>query len=175
MKLQSTEESPFNKVPVTFGEETSAGMVSFSLGNYTPYQFAIISSRLSRTLELSYGTQHGLARAEWRTLALACEQERCASSELVLRAGLDAVAIHRAVKRLEALGYLTRQSDTDDKRKRRLSVTAAGRAVYEQVVPHALALEQRLFKNLSQTEARTLRKVLNKLCLENFDSSGSSL
>jgi DNA-binding MarR family transcriptional regulator len=87
----------------------------------------------------------------------------CSASDLVERSGLDAVAIHRAVKKLEALGYVTRQSVEHDKRLRLLQVTPAGRRLYEAVVPYALALQARLLGHLDPKEALALRAALGKL------------
>ncbi|MFZ4481150.1 MAG: MarR family winged helix-turn-helix transcriptional regulator [Rhodoferax sp.] len=136
---------------------------TLALDDYVPYQLAMLSSRLSRALEAVYGDRYGLARTEWRALALASEVTACSASDLVERSGLDAVAIHRAVKRLELLGYMTRQRVEHDKRLRLLQVTPEGRWVYEAVVPHAVALQDRLLGHLDRTEALALQGALTKL------------
>ena len=153
----------FQKVAPTKAAAKKGDLATLALEAYVPYQLAMLSSRLSRALEAVYGGRYGLARTEWRALALASEVPSCSASDLVERSGLDVVAIHRAVKNLEALGFVTRQSVEHDKRLRVLKVTPAGRQVYEAVVPHAVALQARLLGHLDQKEALALTSALTKL------------
>lgn len=144
------------------------------MDDYVPYQFAMISHRLSRALEAVYASRYGLARTEWRALALASETASCSASDLVERSGLDPVAIHRAVKRLESLGLVSRQSVEHDKRLRPLHVTQKGRRVYEAVAPYALTLEAQLLAGLDAAEARALKSALAKLMTVPFDIATTS-
>lgn len=138
------------------------------MDEYVPYQLAILSSRLSRSLEEVFGREHGLTRPEWRVLALASEVESCRASELVIRSGMDAVAIHRAIKRLDEKGLIERSPADADKRARPLRVTEQGRAVYEAVIPHALELEQRLLSSLDERDAENFRAALRQLMSADF-------
>jgi len=133
---------------------------------YVPYQLALISSRLSRALETAYKSTHELSRTEWRALALVAETSECASAKLVERSGMDAVAVHRAVKHLESLGYISRQSVAHDRRVKSLRITPEGWRVYQTIVPSALALEQRVLQSLSADEAKFFKSALNKLMSE---------
>lgn len=147
------------------------GMV---MGCYLPYQLAIISSRLSRALEGAYGKRHQLSRPEWRTLALLAESASCLASDLVTRSGMDAVAVHRAVKKLESMGWVTRESNDQDRRSKPLTLTVEGQKVYEDVVPHALALENQLLQSLGTQERVALVSALGKLMAMDFGTGGSS-
>ena len=134
-----------------------------AMDDYVPYQLAVLSSRLSRELESAYGERHGLSRTEWRTLALVGEVDESAATTVVERSGMDAVAVHRAVKRLEELGLMQRASSSTDKRLKPLRLTESGKAVYRSIVPHARELERRLLNKLLPDEVRMFRKVLSKL------------
>lgn len=137
--------------------------VPLTMDDYVPYQLALLSSRLSRELEAVYGESPGLSRTEWRTLALVGEFGESAATAVVERSGMDAVAVHRAVKRLEETGLIQRVSSSADKRLKPLRLTPAGAASYQAIVPHALDLERRLLARLLPDEVRILRKVLAKL------------
>jgi DNA-binding MarR family transcriptional regulator len=142
------------------------GMV---MGSYLPYQLAIISNRLSRALEDAYGKRHQLSRSEWRTLALLAESDNCFASDLVMHSGMDAVAVHRAVKKLESMGLLARESNDQDRRSKPLTLTVEGQQVYEDVVPHALALENQLLQSLGTQERTALVSALGKLMVMVMD------
>lgn len=141
---------------------------SMQMQDYVPYQLAILSSRLSSALETVFGAAHHLARPEWRALALASEVESCRASDLVTWSGMDHVAIHRAVKRLEEMGLIERTSPADDKRARPLRVTPKGMQVYLAVVPYALELERQLLGALDKEEAAVFKRVLGKLMQASF-------
>jgi len=84
------------------------------------------------------------------------EVESCRASDLVLWSGVDAVAIHRAIKRLEELVRVERTSADDDKRARPLGLTDKGLNLYLSVVPHAEALGRRLLANLDKRTLMSL-------------------
>ena len=150
------------------GSRSRGASKRMRMQDYVPYQLAIVSSRLSRALETVFGAEHGLSRPEWRALALASEAESCLASDLVAWSGMDAVAVHRAVKRLEEMGLVERTAGTEDRRARPLRVTEQGRRVYSAVVPHALALERQLLEALGDEEGEVLRQALRKLMQVSF-------
>ena len=136
------------------------------MDNFVPYQLALLSSRLARELEAVYGERYGLSRTEWRTLALVGEADESAATSVVERSGMDVVAVHRAVKRLEGLGFIVRDNSSTDRRLKPLRLTDAGRDVYREIVPHAKDLEHRLLATLLPDEARIFRKALSKLLVQ---------
>jgi len=137
--------------------------------HYVPYQLALLSSRLSLTLEAVCKRKFDIARTEWRVLALIGQSDTCAASDLVERSVMDAVAVHRAVKRLEALGYLCRSESEHDMRVRPLSLTPAGREVYETIIPYAIELEERLLSSLPRAKAQQFRDTLAQLAAQEAD------
>ncbi len=149
----------------------------FAISSYVPYQFALISRRLSETLECVYGKQHGLSRTEWRTLALLDERKQITAAELVLMSGMDAVAVHRAVKNLEKKGLVERTDSPTDKRAKYLSLTKTGKVIFIDVSPYAQALQKNMLSALSAEESSSLVVALEKLMRVDFsaielDSSG---
>lgn len=137
--------------------------------HYVPYQLAQLSSRLSRALEAVCKRKFDLSRTEWRVLALVGQSDTCAASDLVERSVMDAVAVHRAVKRLESLGHLCREESAHDLRVRPLSLTAQGREVYRTIVPYAVELEERLLAGLSPAKAQQFRDTLLQLSTQGSD------
>lgn len=145
------------------------------LDDYVPYQFAILSSRLSKALVEGYKDQYSLSRTEWRTMVLVAEMPDCVSTSLVGRSGMDAVAVHRAVLKLEAQGYLARASVPGDRRLKRLALTPAGRRVYADIMPLARRLERQLLEILAPAEVQCLKQALSRLMETTQDLSGESL
>ncbi|HEX7966946.1 MAG TPA: MarR family transcriptional regulator, partial [Stellaceae bacterium] len=71
--------------------------------------------------------------------------------------------VSRAVARLLASGRITRRADPEDRRRAILDLTPAGRAVYDQIVPLALAVEAELISDLTEEEQAILNAVMRKL------------
>jgi DNA-binding MarR family transcriptional regulator len=76
---------------------------------------------------------------------------------------MDKVRVSRAVARLLAAGRITRRADANDRRRAILDLTPAGRTVYLQIVPLALAVESELVTDLTPDERTMLEGVMRKL------------
>jgi DNA-binding MarR family transcriptional regulator len=133
---------------------------ALDLDGFLLYQLAMVSRRLSDALEAHYGPRHGLNRPQWRMLALIGNQRDCTAAELVRRASLDAVAVHRAVQQLIDAGLVVRRQSREDGRLKPLRLSAKGRRVHDDIVPVARAIELRAFGALPAEEAAALRSAL---------------
>ena len=70
------------------------------------------------------------------------------------RTQMDKVTVSRAAIALADRGLIERAANPDDQRSHLLTLSATGWALYEQVAPKALELEQRVFESFSAEEAR---------------------
>lgn len=120
-----------------------------------------MSTRSSRRLRMEHYVPY--------QLALIGQNEACTASDLVERSVMDAVAVHRAVKRLESLGHVCREESAHDLRVRRLSLTAQERKVYRTIIPYAIELEGRLLGGLAPAKARQFRELLRQLAEQSAD------
>jgi DNA-binding MarR family transcriptional regulator len=76
---------------------------------------------------------------------------------------MDKVQVSRAIARLVANRRVQRVVDGSDARITRLSLSARGRAIYNEIAPLALALENLLLEALSPSERANLDAILAKL------------
>lgn len=88
--------------------------------------------------------------------------QRRLAEELGLTSGTVSVRIDRLIER----GLVARRADADDRRKGRITLTAAGRALFERAVPAHLANERRLLAGLTAPERVLLEGLLRKLLVE---------
>ncbi len=82
----------------------------------------------------------GLTATQWRPLALIRYHKVNTPAELSRRADIDTGAMTRALDRLEAKKFITRQRCADDRRSVRIELTEAGNAVAEQILPAIAAV-----------------------------------
>jgi DNA-binding MarR family transcriptional regulator len=71
--------------------------------------------------------------------------------------------VSRAAQALAERGLIARQPNMGDKRSHLLTLTATGRALYDQVAPKALEMEAAIFEQLDPAERRTLSAMLDHI------------
>lgn len=124
--------------------------------------FAIYSTNLAvNRLNKSVLDKLGLTYLQYIVLVALYEQDDQIVSALGDKLFLDSSTLTPLLKRLEAMGHLTRQRDPEDERQVRVRMTAQGREVRER----ALAFRDELVKamGLGPTEFAHLREELLKL------------
>jgi DNA-binding MarR family transcriptional regulator len=76
---------------------------------------------------------------------------------------MDKVTVSRAAIALADRGLIARASNPGDQRSRLLTLSAEGWALYEQISPKALELEQRVFAGFSAEECEQLQEMLDRI------------
>lgn len=134
-----------------------------NLPRFLPYQLSIASNAVSQLIATEYEARFGLRIQEWRVVAVIGDREAMTQRQLVTQTRMDKVSVNRAVRRLVERELLDRVPLPGDGRSHRLALTKAGRALYEDVVPHALDIERQVLKPLSRTEREHLWHLLERL------------
>jgi DNA-binding MarR family transcriptional regulator len=80
--------------------------------------------------------------------------------EVAAWSGMSKQALNYLLGQLEALGYLTRGEDPDDKRSKRVHMTARGWAAAETIRAAVSAVEEELAASLGAEELERLRELL---------------
>jgi DNA-binding MarR family transcriptional regulator len=85
---------------------------------------------------------------------------------------MDKVTVNRAAKALADRQLIARQAHEADGRSHHLELTAAGRSLYDAIVPAALASEAKLEAALDAGERAALMAILAKLTSAAEDYGG---
>jgi len=133
------------------------------LERFVPYRLSVLSNRISADIAKLYDTRHGLSIPEWRVIAVLAKRPGLSATEVAQRTAMDKVAVSRAVSSLLDDGRIQRETDGDDRRKSVLRLSEAGRAVYDDVAPKAMAYEQKLLGTLSPEERQALDRLLARM------------
>jgi DNA-binding MarR family transcriptional regulator len=134
-----------------------------ALDAFLPYRLSIASNAVSKVIASAYADAFDLAIPEWRLIAVLHDHGGASQQELVRRTLMDKVAVSRAAQTLESRGLVQREEDAQDARVRRLRLTDAGVALFDQIAPLALSYERRLLADFSETEIKTLMRLLERL------------
>ncbi|QQV78535.1 winged helix-turn-helix transcriptional regulator [Sphingomonas aliaeris] len=138
-------------------------MATLKLDEFLPYRLSIASNRVSSVVATAYQSLFGLKIAEWRLIAVIAEGDGMTQQALGLATRMDKVTVSRAAIALVDRGLVARQPNAQDQRSHLLSLTAAGRALYNNVAPKALELEAQVFSGFSAKELTAFRTLLDRL------------
>lgn len=133
------------------------------LDRFMPYRLSVLTNRVSTAIARHYSERFNLSIPEWRVIAVLGQSPGLSAREVAQRTAMDKVQVSRAVASLLAARRLTKEAHVSDGRVAHLSLSARGRAIYEEVVPLALRLEKRLLSVLTAKERDMLDQLLTKL------------
>jgi DNA-binding MarR family transcriptional regulator len=136
---------------------------ALQLENFLPYRLSILAQLVSESLHDLYAGPYRLSVTEWRVMAVLGRFAPLTASEVGLRAVMDKVAISRAVAALSRRGLVERATDSADRRRAPLRLSARGRATHARIVPLALDYQERLYKGLSAGERRQFEALSDRL------------
>ena len=136
---------------------------SLVLDAFVPYRLSVLTNRVSDAIAAHYEDRFGLTIPEWRVMATLGDTSGLSAREVATRTAMDKVQVSRAVASLTAARRVQRTPSKEDGRVAHLALTRAGRAVYDEIVPLALHLEETLLSVLTTEERRTLHRLMDKL------------
>ena len=133
------------------------------LENFLPYRLSVLSNRTSNAIAREYSERFDMTIPEWRVMAVLGRFAGLSANQVAQRTAMDKVAVSRAVARLMEAGRIQREFDDDDRRRSVLRLSAAGRAVHDQVAPLALAFERHVLGGMPADERDLLFRLLDRL------------
>ncbi|MDB5434228.1 MAG: MarR family transcriptional regulator [Phenylobacterium sp.] len=133
------------------------------LAAFVPYRLSIATNTVSDVIAGAYRALFGLNIPEWRLIAVLAEKGGGTQFDLGAATRMDKVTVSRAAIALVARGLMRRSPNPHDKRSHLLALTAQGQALYDQVAPKALALEDAILADFSAEEVATLIAMLQRL------------
>jgi DNA-binding MarR family transcriptional regulator len=147
---------------VTVNFVTINAMAKLELETFLPYRLNRISTAMSQEFRSVYGPHHDLTIPEWRVLATLGEFEEIGQKAIGLHSAMHKTKVSRAVRALEERRWLRRRESCEDRREEILTLTPRGRKVYSDIVPRAVAFEERMLAALGP-EAASLLGALDRL------------
>lgn len=135
---------------------------SLVLERFAPYRIVALGHALSGRLARTYADEN-ITIPEWRVLAVVAQADEIAARDVVQRTPMDKMTVSRAVASLEEKGFVLRRINQSDRRVNVLSLSEAGRALFERVESLALDYEKEFLSVLSDAEKEAFDGSLSKL------------
>jgi DNA-binding MarR family transcriptional regulator len=142
------------------------------LADFLPYLMSVAANAVSDLIAAEYRSRFGLKIPEWRVMAILGDAGPRTQRELVAATRMDKVAVNRACKVLEDRALVERSPNARDGRSHHLGLTRAGKAMHGEIMPHALAIESRIFAVMDDTERATFKAMLERIAdqVEQFET-----
>lgn len=138
---------------------------TLELERFLPYRLSVLANTMSSTLAGAYAERFQLSIPEWRVLAVLARNPDLSAAQVAQRTAMDKVAVSRAVASLYRTRRVERSVVASDRRRSHLRLTAAGQAVYDEVVPLALAFEDSVLRGITEKNRVALHGLLDELTL----------
>ena len=132
------------------------------LEEFLPHRLNVLSSLVSQALTRVYG-RYGIGIPEWRVLVTLGENGVLTGKVVGAQTHMHKTKVSRAVAQLEERKFLTRRANRADLRESFLSLTPAGRAVYEELAPSALAFMDRLAEVVAIADRPAFDRAMKQL------------
>lgn len=108
----------------------------------------------------------GVAIGQWAVLIFLWARDGLSQAELSRVVAIEPPTMVRTIDRMVRDGLVTRSPDPDDGRLSRIYLTERGRSLRDELVPHAMAVNEEILQRLTPSEGRTLRRLLTKVVTE---------
>jgi DNA-binding MarR family transcriptional regulator len=133
------------------------------LEQFLPYQLNVVASLVSLALSRVYARRYRIGVPEWRVLVTLGQYGVMTGKAIGAHTHMHKTKVSRAVALLEKRRLLIRRSNRADMRESFLSLTAGGRAMYEELAPHALEFTQRLTEILTPADREAFNRAMKQL------------
>src|SRR5262249_34454193 len=148
--------------PGPLGSSPSAHETVLKLEDFLPHRLNVLSNLVSEALTRVYGP-HNLGIPEWRILVTLGETKVTTAKAIGARTHMHKTKVSRAGAQLEARKLLTRRKTRADRREAFLMPTPAGRLIYDELAPSALAFMDRLFEVAAPADRPAFDRAVQEL------------
>ncbi len=133
---------------------------ALKLEEFLPYRLNICASVVSQGLSRVFAERYKIGVPEWRVLMTLGEYGLVTAKTIGQRCHMHKTKVSRAVAILESRKLVTRRANRADLREAFLSLTPAGRDIYDELAPLALDFARRLIDTLDPADYAALNRAL---------------
>jgi len=136
---------------------------ALKLDEFLPYRLNVCSALVTQALSRIYAARYKIGVPEWRVLVTLGEFGMMTAKAIGLHSHMHKTKVSRAVALLERRKLVSRRANRDDLREAFLSLTPAGRDIYNELAPAALEFVRQLMDTVDPADRAALNRTLTKL------------
>jgi len=154
------DDGPAEERPSTADGADGTGL---KLEEFLPYRLNVVSSLTSQALSSIYAERYRIGVPEWRVLVTLGQYGVMTGKAVGAHSHMHKTKVSRAVALLEGRKLVTRRVNRADMREAFLSLTPAGRAIYQDLAPIARHFVARLAEEIDPADRAAFERVLTRL------------
>jgi DNA-binding MarR family transcriptional regulator len=151
---------------VTPDEGAAAGRgdnAPLKLESFLPYRLNVVASLVSQALSRIYAERYGIGVPEWRVMVTLGQYGMMTGKTIGAHSHMHKTKVSRAVALLEKRKLVARRANRADLREAFLTLTPAGRAMYEDLAPIALDFANRLAEVMDPADRAAFERAVDRL------------
>ena len=133
------------------------------LEEFLPYRLNVAAALASQALSRIYAERYGIGVPEWRVLVTLGQYGVMTGKAIGEHAHMHKTKVSRAVALLESRTLLMRRANKADMRESLLSLTPAGRAIYQDIAPVAAAFARRFIEAIDPADRAAFDRALKAI------------
>ena len=133
------------------------------LEQFLPYRLNVLASVVSLALSRIYAERYGIGAPEWRVLVTLGQFGVMTGKAVGAHSHMHKTKVSRAVSLLESRKMVVRRANRADMRESFLSLTPAGREIYEDLAPIALDFTRRLSDAIEPADRAAFERAIERL------------
>jgi DNA-binding MarR family transcriptional regulator len=133
------------------------------LEQFLPYRLNVVASLVSQALSRIYAERYSIGVPEWRVLVTLGQYGMMTGKAIGAHSHMHKTKVSRAVALLEKRKLVARRANRADLRESFLTLTPAGRAMYEDLAPIALDFTQRLSEVIEPADRAAFERAVDRL------------
>jgi DNA-binding MarR family transcriptional regulator len=130
------------------------------LETFLPYRLNVVAALTSQALSRIYAQRYRIGVTEWRVLVTLGQYGTMTGKAIGAHAHMHKTKVSRAVALLERRRLLARRANKADMREAFLSLTPAGRAIYQDLAPVAEDFARRLTEAVDPADRAAFDRAL---------------
>ncbi len=130
------------------------------LEEFLPYRLNVLANLVSQALSRIYADRYGIGVPEWRVLVTLGQYGMMTGKAVGAHSHMHKTKVSRAVALLEKGKMVARRANRADLRESFLSLTPAGRAIYEDLAPIALDFAKRLSEGIAPADRAAFERAI---------------
>jgi DNA-binding MarR family transcriptional regulator len=152
-----------SRIRVDANPASSGERAPLKLEQFLPYQLNVVATLVSQALSRVYSSRYSIGVSEWRVLVTLGQFGVMTGKAIGTHTHMHKTKVSRAVVILEKRKLLVRRANRADMRESFISLTPAGRTIYEELAPHAIEFSRRLTDILTPSDCDAFHRALQQI------------
>ncbi|WP_419908281.1 MarR family winged helix-turn-helix transcriptional regulator [Hoeflea sp.] len=126
------------------------------------FRLIVLGNKIASSFNADFGRKHGIILSEWRCIIWLAARPGSSGQETSHGTAMDRMSVSRSLRSLEQKNMVKRRTDENDAKRWLWTLTPAGRAVYDAIMPHAEKRDRLITGAFNAAELKSFSRAISK-------------